>query len=431
MRARAAVGLAFAATAGAGLGAAGCDWRAFDTLQGETPVLSVGAPSGYPVSSDFGSVLLPLTPPADGSVAARFLGAGSVQTGLAIVNLDVAGQPSGQTVTGSALDDLNDVPVTAMAEVPGMGEALLGAPSVDGGSLLALNLTSLAVSAFQVSSEPQFGVGVAAGNLGGAAAPDFVALSGTAIHVFIDGSSSTDLSASDSPACPIALLEALPSADRINRAVVIGALTGSGTQIAVGTPEVSAGGTVSFFTVDATAGTVTCAQLLSAPLATDTRFGQALAIGDFDNDGISDLLVGAPPNHAYLYRGPIAAGAAPTATIPATTTGGNFGAALATLSLDGTPGDEALIGDSAATVGGQMQAGDVLIFSGATLGKKLDPVLADRDPGGGEAYGSALGALPFCATTPCAVKPPRLPLVGTASQIFTYFTLGPSDPRKK
>lgn len=417
---------------GFGLGLAGCDWRDFDNLQAEAPVLSVGPPSGFATSNDFGGVVLALSPPSDGSGAARFLATAVDATGLALVDLDSRGQPNAQNVTGAALDGLGNEPVTALAEIPGAGAAFLGSPTLTGGSLLTVNLTTLAVSQFVLSiSEPQLGVGVAAGSLGGAAASDLVAVSGSAVHVYLDGSASSELVASDSAACPLALSTSLPAVERINRAVAIAALTGAGAQIVVGTPALSGGGSVSFFTVDATAGTVTCAQRLTAA---ESQFGQAVAVGDFDGDGVADLLVGAPPNHAYLFKGPIAAGATPTATLTDASTGGAFGAAVVALNLDGKPGDEALVADPEATVSGQARAGNVLIFSGPALGTKGTIVLAAHDPSGGEAYGSALGALPFCTTMPCPATPPRLPLVGAAAQVFTYFDLGlgsTTDPRTK
>jgi hypothetical protein len=416
---------------GFGLGLAGCDWRDFDNLQAQAPVLSVGPPSGFATSNDFGGVVLALSSPSDGSAAARFLATAVDTTGLALVDLDATGKASSQNITSGVLDSLGNEPLTAMAEIPLAGEVLLGSPALSGGTLLTLNLTTLVVSQFVFAAEPQFAMGVAAGSLGGTAAPDFVAVSGSAVHVFLDGASSPDLVAADSAACPLAVSTSLPSSERINRAVVIGTLTGAGAQIIVGTPALSGGGSVSFFTVDATAGTVTCAQRLTAA---ESQFGQAVAIGDFDGDGVSDLLVGAPPSHAYLYKGPIAPGAAPTATITDASTGGAFGAALVALNLDGEPGDEALIADPEATVGGQMRAGNVLVFSGPALATKGTTTLAAHDPSSGEAYGSALGALPFCATMPCPASPPRLPLVGAAAQVFTYFDLGlgsTTDPRAK
>ena len=173
---------------------------------------------------------------------------------------------------------------------------------------------------------------------------------------------------------------------------------------------------------------------LTAPAPTtlpNAGFGQSLAIGDFDGDGVTDLLVGAPPYDVYLYKGPVVSGAAPTATIPAPLGSGTFGASLAVGNVDGKPGVEALIGDPGATVDGQTDAGNVNIYTGPKLATMVSPtpVLTDRSGGAGEAYGTAVGALPFCAAGPCGA-PTYLPLVGEPKRAFVYFTLGPLDPRK-
>jgi hypothetical protein len=421
-----------------------CDWREFDTLQNQAPVLAIDAPSGFPSSSDFGSLLLPVVaPPADGSSAAWFLASATQMTGLALVTLDAAGGSSALKLTGSALDDLGGNPVTAMAEIPGTGTALLGAPALN--SLLTVDLTSQMTSEFifdqtPAAPEAELGVGVAAGRLTGAAAPDLVATSTTSIHVFVAGSAANELvpSPADLAACQMMKILSTASADRINRAVVIGNLTGSGSVVAVGTPGDGVAGSVSFFT--ATASAVSCAGVLPAPTVTsptgavNSGFGRALAIGDFDGDSVPDLLVGAPPYGVYLYKGPIAPGAAPTATIAAPMGSAEFGAALAvvaTVNESGVPVVEALVGDPGATINGQTGAGNVTIYTGPTLGTMAapTPVLTDHGSSAGEAYGSAVGALPFCASAPCAAGPQLLPLVGAPSKAFVYFTLGPTDPR--
>jgi FG-GAP repeat len=428
---------------------AGCDWREFDTLQNQTPVLAIDPPSGFPSSNDFGSVVVPVAPPADGSVAAWFLASATEMTGLGLVKIDATGGASAQTLSGSAVDDLDGNPVTAMAEIPGTGTALLGAPTFD--SLLTVDLASQTVSQFipmspLTQSDSLLGVGVAAGKLTGAAMPDLVVASSSLVHVFVDGSTADIVpGAADLAACPITLSTGLPNHDRQNRALVVGNLLASGPAIAIGTPAAAAAGSVSLFTATATA--VICAGVLTAPaLGTlapsgtpNSGFGQTLAIGDVDGDGVPDLLVGAPPYAVYMYKGPVAPSAAPTATIAAPSGSANFGASLAALNSDGKPGDEALIGDPGATVNGQTDAGNATLYTyggtgtggtGTKVFTALAPVLTDHNAGTGEAYGSAVGALSFCAVAPCSA-PPSLPLVGAPAKVFTYFTLGPTDPRTK
>ena len=435
MRALAKLLLGACGTMAVGAPSIGCDWRAFDTLQNQTPVRAVDPPSGLPSSNDFASVVLPVTPPMDGSSAAWFLTSATETTGLALVRLSASGESSGLTLTGPALNDLGGSPVTAMAEIPGTGTAFLGAPTVH--SLLTVDLSTQTVSQFIPSSsltanDPLLGAGVAAGNLTGGAAPDLVAASNLLLHVFIDGSTA-DLApgAGDLTSCPITLSSQVPNQDKSNRALVVGNLLASGPAIALGTPGPAVPGSVSFFTV--TPSAVTCAGVLAAPAATDSGFGQTLAIGDFDGDGVPDLLVGAPPSRVYLYKGPVAPGAAPTATIAAPPGSAAFGSALAAMNLDGVLGDEALVGDPDATLDGMTGAGNVNIYTGPKLIMTATMpmptrVLTNHDASTGQAYGSAVGALPFCAAAPC-LAPPRLPLVGAPSKAFVYFTVGLTDPR--
>jgi hypothetical protein len=426
------------ASASLGLLAGGCDWRDFDDLKKDTPVLSVGAPSGFDESQSFGQFTLPVAPPTDGSVAARFLASAGTTLHLAVVDLDPAGRPHAENISYPLLETLHDFPVTALAEIPGTRLALLGVPTAIPSQLLTLALDPpYAPTAFITGGEPQLGIGIAAGNLGGGPAADLVALSPTALHVYVDGSAGADLSQVDAgpgDPCPIQLSSALLASDRTNRAVVLGQLLDSGVQIAIGTPSATGAGTVSIFTVDVAspAQAFTCARTLKPPSGepADPLFGRALATGDFDHDGHLDLLVGSPPSAVYMYRGPITT--TPTKVIvnpnPIGDGVGSFGKALAAFELDGKPGDEALVGDASAVEDGNAGAGNVHVYSGPMLEREIAPALAPHDPKAGDGYGSSVHGLRFCATPGVCTT---LPLIGSGPKVFSYFTVGAADPRVK
>ncbi len=411
--------------------ASGCDWREFDSLRSTTPVLAVGAPSEYPSGNDFAQLLIATPPPSDGSAAARFVTAGSLQTALTYVTLSRSGSATGHLVSSPTLDNLAGQPITAMASIPGTDRVLLGA----GGTVLTLDLSVSppAVGPFAgitpaVAAEPYLGVGVAAGALTGGTTPDLVVSSASGLHAYVGGGA-TELAAASSAACPIALVGGVVGGDRIQRALLIAPLTGGAPVIAIGTPGVGGPGNVSFFAADNTAGTLSCLFSLAAP-GGEPEFGRSLAVGRFHEGGL-DLVVGAPPQHAYIYQGPIAAGTAPKTTLIGDSTTGTFGAAVTSLAAVGQPLDAVFVGDPAASVNGQPGAGEVIQFGGAAVGPNRAATLADHSAGTNGGYGSSVAALPFCASSPCA-KPTLLPLVGAANKAFVYFALFPGDdPRAK
>jgi hypothetical protein len=435
-----------------------CDWREFDELKKKTPVAAITAPSSYPASSDFGANMLAVSPPSDGSAAGRFVVSATQATSLAVVSVSASGGPSGMGVDATVFDNLNSDPITAMAEVPGKGKVLLGVParvlaSADGfGDVLLMDLNSPSgsypISTFRpLVAEDQYGVGVAAGNIGGGDDPEVVVLSETTLHVYVDSmptSDHTHMTGAGDP-CPLPFSMGLKDGDRVNRAVIIASFTGSAKQIAVGTPGPTGVGAVSIFDFDVATGTFTCAMTLTQA---EPRFGRAMVLADLlgadglaGGDGVPDhLVVGAPPTRAYLYRLPLVAGATAMAVSdPEPMPGSEFGAALAAIDLDGA-GDEVFIGNPGGELDGKANAGRVSIFTGPTLSpvaaSKAPNPLTEPETAAGHGYGAGIIGMTFCpgagadagtGTAPCT----RLPIVGALSTVYAYFTLRQPDPRVK
>ncbi len=416
----------------------GCDWRDFDSLRDTAPVLAVQPPSEFPSGNDFAQLLVATQPPSDGSAAARFVTSALLQTAVSYVTISPGGSASAHLVTSPTLDDLAGQPITAMAAIPGTDRVLMAG----GGAIMTLDLsasppavTPLGGITLATSAEPYLGVGVAAGALTGGTAPDLAVASGTGLHVYVGGGT-TDLSATTSAACPIALGSTVVASDRIQRAVLIAPLVAAGAVIAIGTPGVGGPGNVSFFAADKVAGTLSCLFSLSAP-GGEPEFGRSLAVGRVFEQG-GDLVVGAPPQHVYVYKWPIVAGASPAITLTGSSPTGNFGAALTSFQAALQVLGSVFVGDPAATVSGQASAGVVVEYP-VQVGPSNHVTLSDRSAGTNDAYGSSVVTLPFCAKSPCAMlpvpmagvaTPEPLLLVGGANKAFVYFELF-GDPRVK
>jgi hypothetical protein len=422
--------LALAAPAAlATLAAAGCDWRTFDDLKGRTPVLAVGAPAHYG-SEDFGRTLVPISNRPTGG---RFVVSGAGAPAVAIIDLDAAGNAHGKTVDAQVF---GTQPITALAEVPGTNEVLMGASGGVAGTVYLLTLGDTP-DAVVFDTQPlvdRFGLGVAAGQLAGGDAPELVVAGSDSLTVYVDHDVNGAVPAAPPPAaCPIAMSPALAPRDQLRRPVLVAHVTADpGNQIVVGTPTSGDLGAVSVFTVDAT-GAATCAFAYRGPDVADARFGQALAIGDFDADTVPDLLIGAPPKHAFWVKGPLTAASPVLPVTLAASTGDELGEAVAAVDVDGKAGDEALVGNPDATVGSDALAGEVQVVTGPMLTKAL-PTVRRAQPSTGDAFGIALAALPFCGPG-CGTHAPPQPvaLMGSSTRALTFFSLGAGgkDPRSQ
>ncbi|HEX4406970.1 MAG TPA: FG-GAP repeat protein [Polyangia bacterium] len=434
---RVTLGLVYAAVA---LGA-GCDWRDFDSIQTHTPVLSVSAPSHFAASDDFGRYLLPLSGPAADSTGGTFVVSAESQAALALINVDATGQVHGQNVDAPALEPAigGDVslPVTAMAEVPGANQVLLGVPDANGtGAVYLMTLAATpTIAAFATpptTAPTRFGLGVAAGQLAGADAPELVVASSSDLTIFLDGDATKGVTAPADPACPLVVSGGLSDEGKLpNRPILLAPRPmGLGEQLIVGTPATT-GGNVSIWAVDATTGVASCAFSYTQP---DAGFGMALALGDFDGDGVPDLLIGSPPSHAFWVHGPLSATSQVT---PVTLTAGSgtaLGASVAAANVDGVPGDEALVGDPDAVRGGANLSGEVHVVGGASLDTE-QTILHRQSPSSSDAFGVEAHALPFCTSgcgTATAVTQ-NVPLVASTTHAFLFFhpELRSTDPRTK
>jgi hypothetical protein len=175
----------------------------------------------------------------------------------------------------------------------------------------------------------------------------------------------------------------LEDGDRFGSAVAKGDFDGDGIfDLAVGAPGETVGSAGAAGAVNVLMGS--SGGLTGGPLFTQgnaeagDQFGAALAAGDFDDDGIFDLAVGAPGEDvgATLNAGAVnlLAGSPGGLTPGAVATQGNpetfdlFGLAVATGDFDDTAGDDVAAGAPGETVNGRQAAGAVSVFNGPPSG---------------------------------------------------------------
>jgi len=138
----------------------------------------------------------------------------------------------------------------------------------------------------------------------------------------------------------------------------------------------------------------------------------------------------------------------PVGTIPAplppivSDLGGDFGFSMTALNVDGLPGDELLVGDPRASVGGKSLAGHVLGYQYDPGTNAMIPLtgplaeIADHSPEGDANFGYTVSSLNFCRTDPAllaggpcpATDLSRVLLVGAANEVFVYFRVGSNIP---
>ena len=419
-----------------------CDWREFDQILAKAPVLSVGAPDGYQ-ARDVGRVVLPLTvPPGRPDVTARFLVAGTETPSLGLVELDAAGRA--RSYAASALE-IMDMAGEAKASVKSAVELedrriLLGAPAYSPGFQASvtgrLYFLELGESGggmkFEVTrgmdpgaNRLNFGLGVAAGKVSGGPAEDWVVASLRDVTLLEDGRETAPIASS----CDLSIEESALEKYRF-RALAIGDfVSGGDREIAVGVPR-DATGRGRVVILSKVGPALDCLLTISAP-GEQPRFGTALAVADFNDDGNLDLLVGAPPQRAFLYRGPLSSDMSPALelkhpTLMDSSPTGDFGFRVLGFDVDGAAGREIVVSAPELPIGGKTGSGQVFVFR--QNGSLLTPV-QDYSPEAEASFGFSLSALRF-APSGCGSQRSVL-LVGSIREVFAFFRVpeGLPDPR--
>jgi hypothetical protein len=150
-------------------------------------------------------------------------------------------------------------------------------------------------------------------------------------------------------------------------------------------------------------------------------FGADLVVADFNGDGSNDLAASAPSgNTVYVFFDIDAV--AQTSTQVAITgpgTSSEFGLSISAGDLDGTSGDELVVGDRSVAHDGKNGSGSAYIytFDGTTASSPSE--MFDFEPVQDAHFGTAVGVVPFGTK--------NIVVVGSDGEAFTYFRTVVSD----
>ncbi|MCA9674570.1 MAG: VCBS repeat-containing protein [Kofleriaceae bacterium] len=151
--------------------------------------------------------------------------------------------------------------------------------------------------------------------------------------------------------------------------------------------------------------------------AGEPDFGAAIVVGDFNGDGLPDIVVSSPEANvvrAYINDGDLSDGTTEV-MVGAPLDASRFGASLAAGDLDGDGADELVIGAPRSNPDGVNNAGAAYIYSlsGGTF--TIEATLHDAQPEDEQQLGKAVAVVPWTAGGRSIV------VVGGATEIFTYF----------
>jgi hypothetical protein len=415
----------------------GCNPSDFNTILDKAPVQELST-EGSSTGSLF---VLPLPAEQTSNIAARMLVSRKDSSYLAVANYDKTGK-----VTQYRAEDVEAVlgsPVHSSARRAD-GSIIVGTPSFGGGQTPVGKVTTLAFSS-KPDGSPSFGIlsylqggsrlgiSVAAGSITGAATGDFVAVSDDSVRLIGTDQAMPEIASSATDgSCPILQMGSATEFYAFRPVVVADLLTGANEEIVLG-GQVAGQGRVLFVQYNGTP--VLPCPTRALTLGTSISFGTSLAVGDFDGDGRKDLAVGAPPNHVYVYFGPLDTATTWDVDIEGATPT-QFGKQIAAYTMQGQASAQLMVADPTAQSKGGV--GQVMIFnvSRGTSSIKSSEAVAilfdsntDSDPG---LFGLNLGGVEF-NTELCNPGGglQLIPWVSLGPKLFTFFAYGgsPADPR--
>jgi len=463
--------------------AGGCNPGDFNTALDRAPVQFTAAPDGF--GANAGRMLLPLAPPTDNpKVAARLLFASTETQGLAVADFDGDGKPKVQTAASADLGSLGlssgQGGISSAAWMSGptaAGTIVLGMPNVSGtqgqGSAVGrVGFLRLAADdaggkvGFEIAQTPvdgpltdsHFGLAVAIAGVTQTTTDEVIVVSDNAVRVLGVAAASTTCMGS------------LPTPPDLHRSLAVAnflsdADGGGRQEIAVGLPVKGGAGQVFILQYGINLANpllpagLFCARKLGVPSPVGNPavggFGAALvAVPDMNGDGLAELVVGAPPDRAYLMFSPFDGSTTPlvftkvkVATVSGVTTvdpntpdgASEFGQRVALVDVDGDGIEELAITALQANVGSTQKAGQVLVYK-LTDGTTPIAIVDDSNPTANtEFFGIGLADLEFNSSRACAKgKDAHLLVAGADAGVFTFFRfagIGPSpkvvapDPR--